>query len=57
MQEEIETLHRNKTWNLDSCSTTTRQEGHWPKWVYKIQRDSNDLVEWYCTRLAVKGYA
>jgi len=55
MQEEIETLNRNHTWELVALPTGRKVIGN--KWVYKIKRDSNDQVQRYCARLVVKGYA
>ncbi|KAL5852379.1 hypothetical protein ACOSQ3_007497 [Xanthoceras sorbifolium] len=55
MQEEIEALHKNKTWELVPLPHGRKAIGN--KWVYKIKRDSNDQVERYRARLVVKGYA
>ncbi|KAH9682249.1 hypothetical protein KPL71_027276 [Citrus sinensis] len=55
MQEEIEALHKNKTWELVPLPHGRKAIGN--KWVYKIKRDGNDQVEWYRARLEVKGYA
>ncbi|KAH9687766.1 hypothetical protein KPL70_014887 [Citrus sinensis] len=55
MQEEIEALHKNKTWELVPLPRGRKAIGN--KWVYKIKRDGNDQVERYCARLVVKGYA
>ncbi|KAH9705857.1 hypothetical protein KPL70_012031 [Citrus sinensis] len=55
MQEEIETLHKNKTWELVPLPHGRKAIGN--KWVYKIKRDGNDQVERYRARLVVKGYA
>lgn len=55
MQEEIEVLHRNKTWKLLALPEERKAIGN--KWVYKIKRNSNDQVERYRARLVVKGYA
>ena len=55
MQEEIEALHKNKTWELVPLPHRRKAIGN--KWVYKIKRDGSDQVERYCTRLGVKGYA
>ncbi|KAH9782977.1 hypothetical protein KPL71_009140 [Citrus sinensis] len=54
-EEEIEALHKNKTWELVSLPRGRKAIGN--KWVYKIKRDSNDQVERYRARLVVKGYA
>ncbi|KAH9768487.1 Integrase catalytic domain-containing protein [Citrus sinensis] len=55
MQEEIEALHKNKTWELIQLPRGRKAIGN--KWVYKIKRDGNDQVERYRARLVVKGYA
>ncbi|KAH9725713.1 hypothetical protein KPL70_007982 [Citrus sinensis] len=55
MQEEIEALHKNKTWELVPLPRGRKAIGN--KWVYKIKRDGNDQVEQYRARLVVKGYA
>ena len=55
MQEEMEALHKNKTWELVALPKGRKAIGN--KWVYKIKRDSNDQVERYRARLVVKGYA
>ena len=53
MQEEIEALDKNKTWDLVSLL----QEAIGNRWVYKIKGDANNQVERYRARLVVKGYA
>ncbi|KAH9802840.1 retrovirus-related pol polyprotein from transposon TNT 1-94-like protein [Citrus sinensis] len=55
MQEEIEALHKKKTWELVPLPRERKTIGN--KWVYKIKRDGNDQVERYRARLVVKGYA
>ncbi|KAH9707030.1 Integrase catalytic domain-containing protein [Citrus sinensis] len=52
MQEEIEALHKNKTWELVPLPHGRKAIGN--KWVYKIKRDGNDQVERYRARLVVK---
>ncbi|GJX19059.1 retrovirus-related pol polyprotein from transposon TNT 1-94 [Tanacetum coccineum] len=54
MQEEIEALHKNKTWELMPLPGDRKPIGN--KWVYKIKRDGDDQVERYRARLVVKGY-
>ncbi|KAH9753523.1 hypothetical protein KPL71_015101 [Citrus sinensis] len=51
MQEEIEVLHKNKTGELVPLPRGRKAIGN--KWVYKIKRDGNDQVEWYCARLVL----
>nr|GEW10070.1 Gag-Pol polyprotein [Tanacetum cinerariifolium] len=55
MQEEIEALHKNKTWELVAILGGRKPIGN--KWVYKIKRNGDDQVERYRARLVVKGYA
>ena len=55
MQEEIEALHKNKTWELVPLPHGRKAIGN--RWIYKIKRDGNDQVERYRARLVVKGYA
>ena len=55
MQEQIEALHKNKTWEVVPLPHEKKAIGN--KWVYKIKRDGNDQVERYRARLVVKGYA
>ncbi|KAH9751148.1 hypothetical protein KPL71_014161 [Citrus sinensis] len=54
MQEEIEALHKNKTWKLVPLLHGRKIIGN--KLVYKIKRNGNDQVERYRARLVVKGY-
>ncbi|KAE8710792.1 hypothetical protein F3Y22_tig00110319pilonHSYRG00355 [Hibiscus syriacus] len=55
MQEEIETLHKNNTWDLVPLPQGRKPIGN--KWVFKIKRNDDDQVERYRARLVVKGYA
>ena len=55
MQEEVEALHKNKTWDLVPLPSGRKAIGN--RWVYKIKRNSSDQVERYRARLVVKGYA
>lgn len=55
MQEEIEALHKNKTWELVPLPQGRKAIGN--KWVFKIKRNSDDQVERFRARLVVKGYA
>nr|GEV45567.1 Gag-Pol polyprotein [Tanacetum cinerariifolium] len=54
-EEEIEALHKNKTWELVSLSGGKKPIGI--KRVYKIKENGDDQVEKYHARLVVKGYA
>ncbi|KAH9717588.1 hypothetical protein KPL71_021887 [Citrus sinensis] len=49
MHDEIEALHKNKTWKLVPLSHTRKGIGN--NRVYKIKRDGNDQVERYRARL------
>nr|GEW05890.1 Gag-Pol polyprotein [Tanacetum cinerariifolium] len=55
MQEEIEALHKNKTWELMTLPGGRKPIGN--KLMYKIKKNSDDQVERYRARLVVKGYA
>jgi len=55
MHEEMEALHKNKTWELVTLPQGRKPIGN--KWVYKIKRNNDDQVERYRARLVVKGYA
>ncbi|KAA0051929.1 polyprotein [Cucumis melo var. makuwa] len=55
MQEEIESLHKNKTWDLITLPQRRKPIGN--KWMYKIKGNNDGQVEQYRTRLVVKGYA
>ena len=55
MQEEIEALHKNNTWDLVPLPQGRNAIGK--KWVYKIKRNGNVQMERYRARLVVKGYA
>ena len=65
MQEEIESLHKNKTWELVPLPYGRKAIGNkWVykiicdgnKWVYKIICDGNDQVERYRARLTSTRY-
>ncbi|KAH9742745.1 hypothetical protein KPL70_003057 [Citrus sinensis] len=51
IQEEIEALHKNKTWELVPLPHGRKAIRN--KWVYKIKRDGNDQVERYRARLVL----
>ncbi|KAE8701406.1 hypothetical protein F3Y22_tig00110548pilonHSYRG00924 [Hibiscus syriacus] len=55
MQEEIEALHKNNTWDLVPLPQGRKPIGN--KWVFKIKRNGDDQVERCRARLVVKGYA
>ena len=54
MEEEIESIQMNNTWEL-----TTLPKGHQAiglKWVYKTKKNVDGDVERYKARLVAKGY-
>ncbi|KAL0454692.1 UNVERIFIED_CONTAM: Retrovirus-related Pol polyprotein from transposon TNT 1-94 [Sesamum latifolium] len=54
MQEEIQALEKNNTWNL-----TSLPDGKWAigsRWVYKLKLNPNDSVSRYKACLIAKGY-
>ena len=54
MQEEINSIEKNNTWEL-----VDRPEGHKPigvKWVYKTKVNEDGKVQKYKARLVAKGY-
>nr|GEZ51439.1 Gag-Pol polyprotein [Tanacetum cinerariifolium] len=55
MQEEIEALHKKKKWELVPLPGGRKPIGK--KWVYKIKKNGDDLVEMYRAILVVKLYA
>ncbi|KAE8734764.1 hypothetical protein F3Y22_tig00000715pilonHSYRG00142 [Hibiscus syriacus] len=55
MQEEIEALYKNNTWDLVLLPQGKNPIGN--KWVFKIKRNGDNQVERYRVRLVVKGYA
>ncbi|KAJ0555649.1 putative RNA-directed DNA polymerase [Helianthus annuus] len=55
MNEEIEALNRNKTWDLVDLPVGRKPIGC--KWVYKIKYRSNGEIERYKARLVAKGYS
>ncbi|KAM2718779.1 hypothetical protein EV1_030652 [Malus domestica] len=55
MDEEIEAIEKNETWEL-----TVLPKGHKAigvKWVYKTKKNANGEVERYKARLVAKGYS
>ncbi|KAE8667838.1 hypothetical protein F3Y22_tig00112368pilonHSYRG00011 [Hibiscus syriacus] len=55
MQEEIEAIHKNNTWDLVPLPQGMKPIGN--KWVFKIKRNGDDQVERHREKLVVKGYA
>jgi hypothetical protein len=54
MDNEIEALHRNKTWHLVPCIPNTNVIDS--KWVYKIKRKADGTIDRYKARLVAKGF-
>ena len=55
MEEEMENLEKNKTWDLVPLLVGKQVIGCW--WVYKVKCHVNGQVERYQARLVVKGCA
>ena len=54
MQEEMNSLHKNKTYEL--IEIPKGQKALRNKWVFKIKKDSEKLVK-YKARLVLKGFS
>jgi hypothetical protein len=54
MHEEMEALHKNKTWDLVKLPNGKKVVG-W-KWVFTIKYKANGFVEQYKARLVAKGF-
>jgi hypothetical protein len=55
MNEEMDALERNKTWDLVELPKDRKVAGC--KWVYKLKKSVDDKVESYKARLVAKGYS
>ncbi|MCO5605633.1 hypothetical protein L7F22_059816 [Adiantum nelumboides] len=55
MDDEIDALVKNETWNLVRLPSGKKAIGS--KWVYKVKCKSDGSVERYKARLVAKGYA
>ncbi|MCO5567790.1 hypothetical protein L7F22_021486 [Adiantum nelumboides] len=55
MQQEIDSIHKNHTWDLVDLLIGKKPIG--TKWVFKVKRKQNGIVDRYKARLVVKGYA
>ena len=55
MEEEMQALAANDTWDLDDPPRKCKQIGC--KWVYKVKYNADGLVNRYKARLVAKGYA
>ncbi|MBE2321323.1 hypothetical protein DVA67_035740, partial [Solirubrobacter sp. CPCC 204708] len=54
MDEEIESIEKNKTWELTTLPKGRKTIG--VKWVYKTKRNAQGEVQRYKARLVAKGY-
>jgi hypothetical protein len=55
MVEEMESLHKNGTWDLDELPNGRRLVGS--KWVFKKTLNAIGQVEKFKSRLVAKGYS
>ncbi|MCO5610442.1 hypothetical protein L7F22_064680 [Adiantum nelumboides] len=55
MQQEIDSIHKNHTWDLVDLPTGKKPIG--TKWVFKVKRKQDDTVDRYKARLVAKSYA
>ena len=54
MEEELDSIVRNKTWSLVEPPKGIKPIGL--KWVYKVKKDAKGEVTRYKARLVIKGY-
>ena len=54
MNEEIESLLKNKTWELVECPPRKRPVGF--RWIFTIKYKANGTIEHFKARLVAKGY-
>ena len=52
--EEMQSLSKNKTWDLVSPSPLQKATGYC--WLYKVKHNADDIVDQYKARLVAKGY-
>ena len=55
MNEEIDAIEKNKTWELSLLPANHKPIG--VKWVFKIKKNAQGKVERYKARLVAKGYS
>ena len=55
MDEEMDSIHYNGTWNLEDLPSGRRSIG--VKWVFKVKRDALNKFQRYKARLVAKGYS
>ena len=54
MKEEMDSLEKNKTWDLVELPESRKVVGC--KWVYKLKKGADDTVPKYKARLVAKGF-
>ena len=55
MKEEMDSLAKNKTWDLVELPESREVVGC--KWVYKLKKGPDDIVPKYKARLVAKGFS
>ena len=55
MKEEMDSLEKNKTWDLVELPDSRKVVGY--KWVYKLKKGADDNVPKYKVRLVGKGFS
>ena len=55
MKEEMDSLAKNKTWDLVKLSESRKVVGY--KWVYKLKKGVDDTIPKYKVRLVAKGFS
>lgn len=55
MQNEYNALMRNNTWSLVPCPSNVNIVGC--KWIYRVKRKSDGLIERYKARLVAQGFS
>lgn len=55
MEEELEAIERNDTWELTNLPEGARAIGS--KWVYKLKRNQDGNIETFKARLVVQGFS
>ena len=55
MKKELNSIEKNKTWNLVDLPPSKKAIG--TRWVYKLKRTLDGFIDRYKAKLVVKGYA
>ena len=55
MKEEMDSLAKNKTWDLVELPESRKVVGC--KWVYKLKKGADDIIPKYKERLVAKGFS